>query len=61
MKKEYIVPACGVLELDQKGALLSGSGNGSYEVDTNTGADDSDVLSGSFDGVEFDWDKEAWQ
>ena len=58
MKKGYMRPACGVLELDQAGALLAGSGNGSYEVDTNTDADDSDALSGSFDSGEFPWNEQ---
>ena len=56
-KKHYTTPAVVAVEIEEQSVLATSD----VVVDTTTGADDSDVLSGSFDGVEFDWDKEAWQ
>ena len=56
-KKHYTTPAVVAVEIEEQSVLAASD----VVVDTTTGADDGDVLSGSFDGVEFDWDKEAWQ
>ena len=56
-KKHYTTPAVVAVEIDEQGLLALSK----VEADFTTGADEGDVLSGSFDGVEFDWDKEAWQ
>ena len=56
-KKHYTTPAVVAVKMDEQGLLAASE----VEVDTNKQADEGDVLSGSFDGVEFDWDKEAWQ
>ena len=58
-RKHYTTPAVVAIEIEEQSLLATSPGN--VVVDTTTEADEGDVLSGSFDGVEFDWDKEAWQ
>ena len=56
-RKHYTTPAVVAVEIEEQSVLATSD----VVVDTNKQADEGDVLSGSFDGVEFDWDKEAWQ